>query len=282
MSTLPVPGASLYYETHGSGPLLVMVPGATGTAESLRKVGEYLAQTHTVAGYDRRGFSRSHLDGPQDDDRRLDTDADDLRRLIQHLSSRPATVLGVSSGATVALQLLTLYPDAVGTLVPFEPPAVRLLPDGQEWVDFFHHIYNRYHQTGIGPAIHQFREQTFAPSDRAAMAQAMTSDPRIAGQIHTNLAYWFEHELRQYPAVHLDLPSLRAYADRIVPAAGRDSHGYPCRQATEELGKQLDRQLIDLPGGHLGCINQPAAFAAELLQALRDQTAQPQAIGQED
>jgi pimeloyl-ACP methyl ester carboxylesterase len=267
-----VPEAHIYYETLGSGPLLVLVPGATGTAESLRKAGEQLARTHTVAIYDRRGYSRSHLDGPQDHDRRLDTDADDLRRLIQHLSDQPATVLGVSSGATVALHLLTRHPDAVSTLVPFEPPAVRLLPDGQRWVDFFHHIYDLYHQAGIGPAIQQFRERTFAPSDRAAMAQATSADTGIAAQIRANLAYWFEHELRQYPAAYLDLRPLHAHADRIVPAAGRDSHGYPCRQATEALATQLDRQLIDLPGGHVGSIAQPADFAAELLQALSDPT----------
>ena len=273
MSILRVPEASIYYEALGSGPLLVMVPGATGTAEGLRKAGEFLAQTHTVAIYDRRGYSRSLLDGPQDYDRRLDTDADDLRRLIQHLSDQPATVVGVSSGATVALQLLTLDPDTVRALVPFEPPAVRLLPDGQKWVDFFHRIYDLFHQAGIGPAIQQFREQTFAPSDRTAVAQAMNTDTSIIAQTHANQAYWFEHELRQYPAAHLDLQPLHAHADRIVPAAGRDSHGYPCRQATEELAKQLDRQLIDLPGGHLGCIAQPAAFAAELLHALNDRSA---------
>jgi pimeloyl-ACP methyl ester carboxylesterase len=272
MSTLPVPGARIYYETLGSGPLLVMVPGATGTAESLRKAAEHLAQTHTVAIYDRRGYSRSHLDGPPNHDHRLDTDADDLRRLIQHLTDQPATVFGVSSGATVALHLLTLHPDTVATLVPFEPPAVRLLPDGQKWVDFFHHIYDLYHQAGIGPALQQFRERTFAPSDRAAMAQAMSADASIVAQVHANLAYWFEHELRQYPATHPDLQPLHAHAERIVPAAGRDSPGYPCRQATEELASQLDRQLLDLPGGHVGCIAQPANFAAELLQALSDRT----------
>jgi pimeloyl-ACP methyl ester carboxylesterase len=272
MSTLPVPEARIYYETLGNGPLLVMVPGATGTAESLRKAGEYLAKTYTVAIYDRRGYSRSHLGGPQDHDRRLDTDADDLRRLIQHLTDQPPTVFGVSSGATVALHLLTLDPDAVATLVPFEPPAVRLLPDGQKWLDFFRHIYDLHHQAGIGPAIQQFRERSFAPSDRAAMAHAMSADTSIVAQIHANLAYWFEHELRQYPAAHLDLQPLQTHAERIVPAAGRDSHGYPCRQATEELAKRLDRQLIDLPGGHVGCIAQPAAFAADLLQALNDRT----------
>jgi hypothetical protein len=57
-----------------------MVPGATGTAEGLRRAAEHLARSHTVAIYDRRGFSRSQLGRPQDFDRRLDTAADDLRR----------------------------------------------------------------------------------------------------------------------------------------------------------------------------------------------------------
>ena len=40
MSVLDVPGARLYYETHGSGPLLVMIPGAAGAADVFRTVTE--------------------------------------------------------------------------------------------------------------------------------------------------------------------------------------------------------------------------------------------------
>lgn len=32
MSTFDVPGAQLYYETHGHGPLIVLIPGAPGNA----------------------------------------------------------------------------------------------------------------------------------------------------------------------------------------------------------------------------------------------------------
>ena len=70
-SILEVPGARLYYETHGSGPVMLMIPGATGTADSFRRVTEHLAAHYTVVIYDRRGFSRSKLDGPQDIGSRL-------------------------------------------------------------------------------------------------------------------------------------------------------------------------------------------------------------------
>ena len=73
---------------------MLMVPGATGEADSFKMVTEHLAAHYTVVTYDRRGFSRSRLDGPQDYDHRLETDADDVRRLIEHVSDEPATIFG--------------------------------------------------------------------------------------------------------------------------------------------------------------------------------------------
>ena len=260
MSILDVPGARLYYETHGSGPLMVMVPGAPGVAESFRMVTEHLAAHYTVVIYDRRGFSRRQLDGPQDDDRRLETDADDVRRLIEYISDGPATVFGTSSGGVVALAVLTHHPSVVRMLIPFEPPAVRQLPDGQQWVDFFVGLYDLYRQTGTEPALKKFREHAFAASDRQVMARA----PKNAA----NATYWFEHELRQYPAVALDLGALKAHADRIVLAVGRESRGHPCYEVNVEIGKKLGREVIELPGGHVGYVAQPTEFARELVQAL--------------
>src|SRR6266508_4251284 len=171
-SILEVPGARLYYETHGSGPVMLMVPGATGTADSFRRLTKHLAAHYTVVIYDRRGFSRSQLDGTQDYDRRLETDADDVRRLIEHVSDKPATVFGSSSGGLVALKVLTRHPSVVRTLVSHEPAAVRLLPDGQKWVNFFFGVYDLYRQSGMEPALKKFREHAFTESDWQTMARA--------------------------------------------------------------------------------------------------------------
>jgi len=262
-SILEVPGARLYYETHGSGPVMLMVPGASGTADSFKSVTGHLVAHYTVVTYDRRGFSRSQLDGPQDYDHRLETDADDVRRLIEHLSDEPATVFGSSSGAIVALEVLTRHPSVVRTLVPHEPPAARLLADGQKWIDFFFEVYDLYRQSGIEPALKKFREQAFAESDRQAMARAPRNE-----YTHANATYWFEHELRQYPAVDLDIDTLKAHADRIMLMAGRESRGYRTYEVNVELGKKLGRELIELPGGHVGFLTQPAEFARALLQTL--------------
>src|SRR5262245_3157589 len=195
-SILEVPGARLYYETHGSGPVMVMIPGAIGTADSFRRVTEHLAAHYTVVLYDRRGFSRSQLAGPQDYDRRLETDADDVRRLIEHLSDAPAIVVGVSSGAIIALKTLARHPSVARTIVPYEPPAVRQLPDGQQWLDFFSELYDLYRQKGIPPALHLFAERCFVEADRQVLAQLrQRAHGEQAEQMVANATYWFEHEL---------------------------------------------------------------------------------------
>jgi len=265
MSILEVPGARLYYETHGSGPLMLMVPGAAGQADIFKMVTEHLAAHYTVVTYDRRGFSRSQLDGPQDYDHRLETDADDVRRLIEHLSDEPATVFGSSSGGVVVLEVLARHPSVVRTLVPYEPAAVRQLPDGQKWVNFSFALYDLYRQSGMEPALKKFREQMFPESDRQLMTRAMDLKN---GEIRANATYWFERELRQYTAVDLDLDALKAHADRIVQAAGRESRGRPAYEVNVELGKKLGRDLIELPGGHVGYVTQPAEFGREFVQAL--------------
>lgn len=121
--------------------------------------------------------------------------------------------------------LLTNHPSVVRTLVPFEPPAMKYLPDGQKWVDFFAETYDVYRESGVD---------------------------------------WFEHEPRQYPAVELDLDALKVQADRIVLATGREGSGYPAHDVVAELGRALGRNVIELPGGHVGCVAHPAEFAREL------------------
>src|SRR5215467_1380399 len=149
MNTLKVPGAHLSYEVSGSGPLLILIPGAAGVGEVFRQLARALSAQYQVVTYDRRGFSRSRLDGPQDDEHRLATDADDVRRLIEHLTDQPMAVFGNSSGAIVALEVLTLFPERVQTVVAHEPPVVSGLSDAATWLAFFDGVYNTYRKDGV-------------------------------------------------------------------------------------------------------------------------------------
>jgi acetyltransferase/esterase len=261
---LEVPGAALYYETHGSGPLMLMIPGAAGTADAFRRVVQSLSASYTVVLYDRRGFSRSQLHGVQDYEHRMRTEADDARRLIEHVSDGPVTVFGNSSGGLVALEVLARSPSVVRTLVPHEPPAMRLLRDGEKWLHFFLGLYDLYRQAGSAPAQMKFGDQMLTDSDR----RSLPPPPADGQPILVNTTYWFERELRQYPSVRIDLRALRRHAKRIVPVVGRESRGYPPHRAAVRLANRLGRDVIELPGGHLGFLAQPAEFANALAQAL--------------
>lgn len=264
MSLLDVPGARLYYETRGSGPLLVMIPGANGDARVFADVGDHLAEHYTVVTYDRRGFSRSPLVGPQDYHHRLDSDADDVGRLIKHLGSTPAAVFGTSSGAVVAVTVLARHPGAVGRLAVYEPAAVSLLPDGPTWMDFIEGLYQLYRDSGVVPALDAFYERLLTPVDRRFLAQI----PDPGEHLHANATYWFERELRQYPAAEFDLHALQHRAERIVLLVGQGCRGYPAYQVNVELGRILGRELVETPGGHVAAGTHPIEFSRTLHRAL--------------
>jgi len=268
MSTLKVPGAQLYYEGSGDGSLLILIPGAKGEAEVFRPLAQLLSAQYQVVIYDRRGFSRSTLDGPQDYDHRLSTDADDVWHLIEHLTHKPTIVFGSSSGAIVALEVISYYPERVQTVVAHEPPAVSLLPDAAKWWAFFDGVYDTYHREGIPKAMHQFGSSAFGSGDQQLMERAQrehTNEYTLS-----NATYWLEYELRQYPRVKLDLAALAEHAGRIVLAGGRDSRDQLTYQPNRVLARQLGREIVDFPGGHLGFLSYPALFAKQLMNALKD------------
>jgi pimeloyl-ACP methyl ester carboxylesterase len=268
MSILLVPGAQLSYEITGSGPLLILIPGAAGVGEVFRPLVHALISHYQVVTYDRRGFSRSVLDGPQDYEHRLWIDADDVRRLIEHLTDQPATVFGNSSGALVALEVISRYPEQVQTVVAHEAPAVKLLPDAAHWLAFFDGIYETYCKEGVPKAMHQFASGTVGSLDHQVIEHAM----REYANEYTlsNARYWMEHELRQYPRAELDLVALASCAERIVLAGGRDSHDQMTFQPNKVLAQQWGSDIIDFPCGHLGFLSSPAEFAQALLEALKD------------
>lgn len=262
MSVLAVPGARLYYESAGSGPPLLLIPGGNGTAHVFRPIAQLLAERFTVITYDRRGFARSELDGAQDYGRRLETDADDALNIIELVARAPATVFGPSSGAVVALHVITQGPSLVDKLIAFEPPALKQLADGQNMLDFFDEVYDLYKKSGIPAAFELFNNRLFPPETIEHFARLR--DPSLPG-VSAAIEYWFEHELRQYCAVDLDIDTLKANAGRIAMAAGQGSRGYPLHELSANLAKKLGLLLTELPGAHTGYATRAAAFAPALL-----------------
>ena len=143
MTRLKVPGATLYYEVRGSGPVLLAIPGGPTDAGMFTGLAGLLADRYTVVTYDPRGHSRSTLDGtPAELGARVH--AEDAARLLDAVGAEPAYVFGNSGGATIGLDLVSRHGQKVNTLVAHEPPVVELLPDRERWRALLSDIYDTY------------------------------------------------------------------------------------------------------------------------------------------
>jgi len=273
---LTAPGASLYYETYGSGPLLLFISGANGDADIWRPIAQTISSSanYTVAIYDRRGFSRSYLSSTaaQNYTHRLGVDVNDTQLLLNHLSPlEPATVLGTSSGAIVALKLLLTYPKSLKTLIAHEPPALTLLPDATALIAAQQSVYNTYRLAGVPPAILQFaylQDPSFTPTPGGNAG--FTIDTRTSPFIAGNLMYWFEREFMQYPTQKFDAASFLGVNGKLVLANGKGTNVEGSQyRANVVLGEKLGLEVELLAGEHVGYSGDTMGeFATDLLKVL--------------
>ena len=126
MSYITVRGTDLYYEEHGDGPAVLLVPPSGGTATTWGSLLDDLAVIGRVITYDRRGYARSGGGVV----RAAEVHTADAAALLDALKLGPAVVIGVSAGATIALDLAARRPDLVRMAVSHEAPWRALLhPD---------------------------------------------------------------------------------------------------------------------------------------------------------
>jgi pimeloyl-ACP methyl ester carboxylesterase len=114
---------TLYYETQGTGPPLLLIAGLNSDHTFFRAMLPRLAEQHQVIALDNRGVGKS--DKPPDP-YTIETMADDAAELLDALSLGPVHVLGVSLGGRIALALALRHPALVACLVlvstSAEPP----------------------------------------------------------------------------------------------------------------------------------------------------------------
>ncbi|MFF5226438.1 alpha/beta fold hydrolase [Dactylosporangium sp. NPDC000521] len=264
VETLKVPGATLRYEIRGSGPVLLLICGGVYDAEGFDGLAEALADERTVVTYDRRGNSRSPLDGPPAV-QSLEEHGDDAYRLLGAVGvteDEPADVFGNSSGAEIALELAARHPELVRTVVAHEPPAFELLSDATRWRDLMREVEATFHRDGWGAAMHVFGEGLKMSDEKGAEAS-----PDFMARMQGNLPFFIGYEVPAFGVWVPDLDSLRAGTARIVPAVGAASAGEAPHRVGVELADRLGVEVVEFPGGH-GGHGDPAAFAPRLREVL--------------
>jgi clorobiocin/coumermycin A biosynthesis protein CloN7/CouN7 len=260
---LDVPGARLYYEVQGAGPVLMLIGHPMG-ASGFAPIAPLLAATNTVVAYDPRGFARSSIDDP-DQDAEPEVLADDVRRVLEAIGEVPAQVFGSSGGAVTGLALVNRYPGHVATLVAHEPPLALLLPEAEEASAGMHEIYDTYRDRGIAAAWERFSIFTgmnVRPPEADAAPQ-----PRSAEVVATSERF-FGRGLLPIALYEPDISALRAAPAQVIVAAGTTSKGQFAQRTAAALAERLGTPLMDFPGGHVGFATDAQEFAGVLRRAL--------------
>jgi pimeloyl-ACP methyl ester carboxylesterase len=264
---LDVPGARLYYEQRGDGPLLLLI-GSPMDSTGFSPLAEQMASRHTVVTYDPRGLGESSRDDAGVDVT-PEQQADDVRRIISSLDAGPAAIFGSSGGATVGLALVTADDSAVHTLVAHEPPVVRLLPDHDEVRAQFDDVYATFRAEGMGPAMGKFMAYAgFANPSAPDAGPAQMPSPEQMARMQTSTEVFLAHFILATTRFQPDLEALGAARTRIVVAGGTTSKGQLAQRSAVALADQLGTPVVDFPGDHGGFLAHPAEFARVLEDVL--------------
>lgn len=269
-ATLKVPGATLYYEVQGSGPLLLIIPGGPQDAGVFAELSQRLADRYTVVAYDPRGNSRSSFDG-EIKPLLMDQQADDAALLIEALGDGPAYVFGTSGGAQIGLNLAARHPKLVRALVAHEPPSTMLLDDPSEAIAADQALYDTYLKDGVDAAMGMFFSQHGlegdaepAPPEFEMPPEEMETFARVSG----NFEYWLAHGMMPLSLYKPDVEALKAGSPRVVVAIGEQSAGQPIEAMGLALTRHLGIEPVPFPGDHMGFGPQAAAFAEALHKSL--------------
>jgi pimeloyl-ACP methyl ester carboxylesterase len=233
-------GTSFAIEERGDGDPLLLVHGGGEDASMLAAQADSLAATgfHVVT-YDRRGTGGSGREAWPGGG--AAQHADDAAALLRSLDLHDATVVGVSSGGVVALDLAARHPDVVGRVVAWEPPAIGLLPGAEE----------------INAAVMAPIDEHLAahPGDfEGAQALLLTTiigapvsvdDPAFAAT-RANA----EPMIRDEPAITLGTFEQEALADLDVTVAVGSAPIEPIQSAAAVLAEVTDRATVRVEGDH--------------------------------
>jgi pimeloyl-ACP methyl ester carboxylesterase len=258
--TVTVPGARLYYEVRGAGPL-VLVIGSPMASADFASLADALSSDHTVVTYDPRGYANSTVDDPNEGST-PESRADDIVAILDDLGAESADVFGSSGGAVTGLALVARHPGRVRTLVAHEPPVLELLPDAARHRADTESIIDTFRSEGLHAAWYQFMVTAgfdmSAPSDGAPIE----APPEPTEQEMREATQFFNHELRATTQYLPDIAALKAA--RVVVGLGVASGRLVTDQTSRVLAELLGSTPVEFPSDHGGFMDAPEDFADTL------------------
>ncbi len=240
------------FDVQGSGPALLLIPGAGGTGAVYAHIAPLLADQFTVITYDRRGNARSSGDTTADLD--MSQQARDVVAVLTAAGHEKAIIFGNSGGANIALQVAADRPDRVAALLAHEPPAVGLLPDADAQLAFMEQVHTTFLTEGVPVAMKLFASSLVGFTGPVAGGLGQGRD----------VPFFLGKEYRPITRFVPNLDSIRQANVPTVLLVGERSGDASYARTVPIIAAGLGCPVVTVPGHHLAFLVDSEAFAEAL------------------
>jgi pimeloyl-ACP methyl ester carboxylesterase len=239
-------GVNIYYEVHGTGPVVLLTHGYSATAQMWKGQIEPLTKKHTLVTWDMRGHGQS--DYPADQSAYSEeATVGDMAAILDAVGAKKAIVGGLSLGGYMSLAFYRVHPERVNALLIIDTGPGFKKDDAREvWNKRAGETGDRYDKEGLAVLKSGSAERAYAVH-RSADGLARAARGMLA---------------QKNSAVIESLPNIKVPSIVIV-----GSNDTPFLAASDYMAAKIPgcKKAVIPDAGHAANIDQPKAFNEAVL-----------------
>lgn len=276
--TVDTDGDTLYYKVTGKGIPIVMISGAGGDGDIYLPLADKIYESYKVITYDRRANKRSTMNFPDKFD--IAQQARDAVAVLHACNEERAYFFGNSSGAVIALEVVTLFPEVVISTIIHEPPLALFAPNSEKWVQFFQTCRKRaYKLGGSSMSAMKFLLGIEVPVIKMIIAQLkvgkyLKNEPSesevksIPEKVSTD--YLIKQELVPVTTYNPNIEVLREDKDKIIVACGTyaQSRNTWLYNTAKHLSEEINCEFVIFSGHHASFMDDIENWATKLMETI--------------
>jgi pimeloyl-ACP methyl ester carboxylesterase len=241
MAKLNRNGVNIYYEVHGSGPVILLTHGYSATAQMWKGQIEPLTRKNTLVTWDMRGHGQS--DYPADQAAYSeDATVGDMAAILDAVGAKNAIIGGLSLGGYMSLAFYRAHPERTNALLIIDTGPGFKKDDAREtWNNRARDTGARYDKEGLAVLKSGSAERAYAVH-RSADGLANAARGMLA---------------QKNSAVIESLPNIKVPSIVIV-----GSNDTPFLAASDYMAAKIPgcKKAVIPNAGHAANIDQPQAF----------------------
>ena len=234
-------GINIYYEVHGSGPVILLTHGYSATAQMWKGQIEPLTKKHTLVTWDMRGHGQS--DYPADQSAYSEeATVGDMAAILDAVGAKKAIIGGLSLGGYMSLAFYRIHPERTNALLIIDTGPGFKKDDAREvWNKRARETGDRYDKEGLAVLKSGSAERAYAVH-RSADGLARAARGMLA---------------QKNSAVIESLPNIKVPSIVIVGA-----NDTPFLAASDYMASKIPgcKKAVIPDAGHAANIDQPKAF----------------------